>query len=70
MKTYAERDAVRTPIEWDGHSTVMLGTLSGTMLIRRMDGVRCFPRGYRTPDPKRLKTFALTGKWEYPLTET
>lgn len=64
-KTYEEKDAERTPVEWDGDSTIMLGTLSGAGTYRRMDGSLCTPKNPRPADPWKVEAFALTRQWEF-----
>ena len=67
MRTYAERDADRRPIEWRAQFTIMLGTRSAAGVTRRMDGTVCTVREFEEADPTRLEIFALTGQWEFPL---
>ncbi len=69
--TYAELDAKRKPIEWDGFNCIMLGTISEAGNIRRMDGCLVgLLRDYREADPKRLETFALQGQWLFNVWST
>jgi hypothetical protein len=64
-QTYAEKDAIRQPIEWDGLNCVMLGTRSAAGIVRRMDGcpVTVPTENHRHPLPERLAAFATSGQW-------
>ena len=63
--TYAEKDAIRQPIEWDGFKCIMLGTRSAAGIVRRMDGclVTVPTENHRHPLKFRMDEFCKSGKW-------
>jgi len=65
-KTYAEKDATRTPVEWQGLDCIMLGTISEAGILRRMDGCPVTAE-HRPVNPSRLSIFSLTGQWLFPI---